>query len=434
MLADRYGLAVATDSPEARDAYVHGLDLFLTGYPGFIEAFDAALAADPNLAAAHIAKARGQQTLGQMPTARESLAAAQAMADDLPARDASQLAFFTLLLSGQLSAALDAARAHLDAWPRDALVLSTTATQTGLIGTSGLPGRELAQVELLDPLARHYGDDWWFLAHHGMALSEIGQRDLAWSKIVRSIEQNRNNGYVAHAYAHISYESGACDGAIAFLRSWLPGLPAGGFMHGHLNWHLALFELQSGRIDEALRLYTEAFAAEGYRGPPLLKVIDAVSFLWRAELAGHPRDPERWRSIHDFAHAMFPRPGNAFADWHVALADAVAGDGAALEARVQEMEELARQGRYPSAPVVPAFARGFLAFARQDWAGAIAAIEPLLDQRERICGSRAQVDLVEFTLLKAYLNAGRLDDVQRLLRERRAGAIVMPIAGLPALH
>ncbi|WP_439579123.1 hypothetical protein [Elioraea sp.] len=47
---------------------------------------------------------------------------------------------------------------------------------------------------------------------------------------------------------------------------------------------------------------------------------------------------------------------------------------------------------------------------------------------------RAQVDLVEFTLLKAYLNAGRLDDVQRLLRERRAGAIVMPIAGLPALH
>jgi tetratricopeptide (TPR) repeat protein len=434
MLADRYGLAVSTDSPEARDAYVRGLDLFITGYPGSVEAFDHALAADPGLALAHLAKARAQQMLGQMPAARESLAAAQAMAGDLPARDASQLAFFTLLLSGQLPAALDAARAHLDAWPSDALVLSTTATQTGLIGTSGLPGRELAQVELLDALARHYGEDWWFLAHHGMALSEIGRRDIAWPKIERSLAQNRNNGYVAHAYAHISYESGACDGAIAFLRSWLPGFPADGFMHGHLSWHLALFELQSGRFDEALRLYTEAFASEGYRGPPLLKAIDAISFLWRAELAGHPRDPERWRTIHDFAHAMFPRAGNAYADWHVALADAVAGDGAALEARVQEMEALARQGRYPSAPVVPAFARGFLAFARQDWAGAITAIEPLLDQRERICGSRAQVDLVEFTLLKAYLNAGRLDDVQRLLRERREGAIVMPIAGLPALH
>lgn len=45
-----------------------------------------------------------------------------------------------------------------------------------------------------------------------------------------------------------------------------------------------------------------------------------------------------------------------------------------------------------------------------------------------------RLDLVEFTLLKAYLNVGRLDDVQRLLRERRAGAIVMPIAGLSALH
>lgn len=434
MLADRYGLAVSTDSPEARDAYVRGLDLFISGYPGSIEAFDAAIAADPNLAAAHIAKARAQQIAGAVPGARASLAAAQAMVDDLPARDASQLSLFGLILSGQADAAIDAARAHLDAWPRDALVLSTMATQTGLIGMSGRPQREHALAEFLDGLARHYGDDWWFGAHHGMALSEVGKRDIARPKIERSLAQNPKNGWVAHAAAHIAYESGECDDAVAFLRSWLPDYPDSGFLHGHLSWHLALFELQSGRIDAAMQLYSDAFAAEGYRGPALLKVLDGISFLWRAELAGHPRDPDRWRTIHDFAHAMFPRPGNAFADWHVALADAVAGDGAALEARVQEMEALARQGRYPSAPVVPAFARGFLAFARQDWAGAIAAIEPLLDQRERICGSRAQVDLVEFTLLKAYLNAGRLDDVQRLLRERRAGAVVMPIAGLPALH
>ena len=58
----------------------------------------------------------------------------------------------------------------------------------------------------------------------------------------------------------------------------------------------------------------------------------------------------------------------------------------------------------------------------------------LLEARERIGGSRAQVDLVEGTLLKAYLGAGRLDDARRLLSERRPGPGDIPVAGLAALH
>ena len=92
-----------------------------------------------------------------------------------------------------------------------------------------------------------------------------------------------------------------------------------------------------------------------------------------------------------------------------------------LEARVRQIEDMARDGRYPSGPVVPAMARAFAAFQRQDFSAAIDAIEPVLSQRERIGGSRTQIDLVEFTLLKAYLDAGRLDDVRRLLGERRPG-------------
>jgi hypothetical protein len=103
---------------------------------------------------------------------------------------------------------------------------------------------------------------------------------------------------------------------------------------------------------------------------------------------------------------MFRRPGMSFADWHVALMNAVAGDGAALEARVREMDDLVRVGRYPSGPIVPALTRAFAAFQRQDYSAAIDAIEPMLTERERIGGSRAQIDLVAFTLVKAYLSAG----------------------------
>jgi hypothetical protein len=204
------------------------------------------------------------------------------------------------------------------------------------------------------------------------------------------------------------------------------------FAHGsHLSWHLALERLEQGDVDEGFRLYSEAFAREDYPGPALIKLLDGPSYLWRTELAGHPRDEVRWRVLHEFAHRTFPRPGVPFADWHVALIDAVVGDPAA-EARASEMEEMARAGRYSAGSTVPTLARAFLAFQRQDFPTAIAAIESVFNERERICGSRAQIDLVEFTLLKAYLATGRFDDVRRLLQARRPGPRAIPVAGLDA--
>jgi hypothetical protein len=45
-------------------------------------------------------------------------------------------------------------------------------------------------------------------------------------------------------------------------------------------------------------------------------------------------------------------------------------------------------------------------------------------------GSRAQVDLVEATLLRAYLNCGRHAEAERLLATRRPGPASLPVAGL----
>jgi tetratricopeptide (TPR) repeat protein len=58
MLADRYDLALSTASKAARDAYVQGCDLALTFYPGAIEAFDRAIAADPSFSLPHAAEAQ----------------------------------------------------------------------------------------------------------------------------------------------------------------------------------------------------------------------------------------------------------------------------------------------------------------------------------------------------------------------------------------
>ncbi len=388
----------------------------------------------PALPLAHAARAHAMLERGDATAARASMSAANSLVDGLSAREASHIAFFDLLVTGNAEAALSALTAHLGAWPRDAVVLGTTAFTNGLIGSSGRAGQKRALLDLLENLAPIYGDDWWFTAHHGMALSENGQRDAARPKIERSLAQNPKNPWAAHARAHLCYEEGDANAARAFLASWLTTYPRKGLLYSHLSWHLALGHLEAGDAAAAHRLFREAFAPDVHSGPPRGKVTDPVSFLWRWELAGHPRDVDAWRTLHDFANGAFPRAGVAFSDIHIALVQVVAGQKAALEAHQQQIDELARNGRYPSGPLVPAVSRAFAAFERRDFSAVIDALQPIAAELERIGGSRAQLDLVEFTLLQAYIGADRLDEARRMLSVRRQGSSSLPVAGLAAVH
>jgi tetratricopeptide (TPR) repeat protein len=434
MLTDRYELPLSTTSTAARDAYLKGSEAKLTMYPGSIEAFDRAVAADPAFALAHVARAHALLERGDAPAARASMAAGNSLAAGLSAREASHIAFFDRLVAGDPEAALAALPAHLNAWPRDVLVLATTAFTNGLIGSSGRAGQKRTLLELLERLAPSWGDDWWFTAHHGMALSENGRQDAARPKIERSLSQNPKNPWAAHALAHLCYEEGNADAARAFLTSWLPTYPPNGLLYSHLSWHLALGHLEADDAAAAFRLFREAFAPDVHTGPLRGKVTDAISFLWRWELAGHPRDAEAWRIMHNMANNAFPRAGAAFCDMHIALAQAVAGNNAALEARAQQIGELACEGRYPSGPLVPAVSRAFAAFEQRDFSTAIAALEPIAGELERIGGSRAQLDLAEFTLMQAYVGADRLEDARRMLSGRGRGSSYIPVAGLAAVQ
>jgi tetratricopeptide (TPR) repeat protein len=434
MLTDRYGLPLSTTSAAAQAAYIEGCEAKLTMYPGAVEAFDRAIAADPAFALAHAARAHALLERGDAAAARASIAAANSLTAGLTEREGSHIAFFDLLAGGDTEGALTALAAHLNAWPRDVLVLATTAFTNGLIGNSGRVRQKRALLGLLDRLAPHYGDDWWFRAHHGMAFSENGQRDAARPKIDRSFAQNPKNPWAAHARAHLCYEAGDPDAARAFLAAWLVIYPRNGSLYSHLSWHLALGHLEAGDPAAAFQLFREAFSPNVHSGPPRGQLNDGVSFLWRWELAGHPRDGDAWQMMGDFANNAFPHAGVAFSDMHIALAQAVTGNDATLEARIREIGELARKGGYPSGPCVPALYRAFAAFERRNFSATIDALEPIADEFERIGGSRAQLDLVEFTLLKAYLSAGRPDDANRILRGRNRGSSSVPVAGLAPAH
>ncbi|MGD9880097.1 MAG: tetratricopeptide repeat protein [Reyranella sp.] len=430
MLIDRYGLSVSTSSKAARDAYVAGCDGVLTAWHGDAEHLSRAVAADPGFAVAHAALARARFLQADVAGAREAAARARELAPGATPREQGHIDSLCLAIEGKPVESLAATRAHLAQFPRDAMVAAPATGVFGLIGFSGRQGREPEQVEFLEALRPHLADDWWFQAVYAFALEEVGRLDEAVDLIERSMAAYPRNAHGAHIKAHVLYEMGEDKRALDYLESWLPDYPRQGLMHCHISWHIALFALILGDPERAWQVYEAQVHPGGAWGPALNVATDAPAFLWRAELAGHPRKALFWDEVRDYALKSFPKAGIAFVDVHRALACVAAGDQDGIATIVGELQQRAATGRSPAGDVVPRLAVGLAAYGRGDWPAAISILEPALAETVRIGGSRAQRDLIQNTLLAAYLKAGRVDQAKTLVASHTDRRPSVPVAGL----
>ena len=192
-MKDRYDNLITTTSPKARDHYIEAVDLLLAGQAGIVEAFEKAVGADPGFALGYAGMARGCQFGGNMAGAKSAMAKAEEMAKAGDAREQSHINAFALLIAGKSAEAYAAIRAHVDEYPRDALVAQTCSSVFGLIGFSGQPGREAEILAYTAALLPHYGEDWWCLSQYAFALCENGVQDKASSVIDRSLGMNPLN-------------------------------------------------------------------------------------------------------------------------------------------------------------------------------------------------------------------------------------------------
>src|SRR5438552_12989434 len=134
---DRYGLTLSTNSADAANAYREGVDLLLAAWTGAAEAFDRAIAADPDFALAHIARARIHTFYQQGDVARKQAALARELvARNGSEREKSHVETLALAAEGQLPAALSSALKHIEAHPRDAVVMSLPMAAFGLFAVS----------------------------------------------------------------------------------------------------------------------------------------------------------------------------------------------------------------------------------------------------------------------------------------------------------
>jgi tetratricopeptide (TPR) repeat protein len=419
---DRYGLPLTAASEAAVARHAAFLDRRLSADAGAVECLQQAIAADPTFALAHADLALVLQRLGRPQPAAESQARAAALAGGLTPREGGHIDGVGAVVAGDHVRGLRLICGHLEAYPRDALLLQeATLLMASGVSLDGDARRE--RVALLERLAPHYGDDWAFLNLLGFALNELGRNDEARRLVERSLAQNPRNPAAAHTYAHVFYETGDPRGGAEFLDGWLPGCDPRATFHVHNSWHLAVFELQLGRFGRAMAAYERGVSpARPRSGPPTLIANGSVSLLWRALLTGYPAAALPWGPARDFAAHGSANAGPLRALWDAYEAAAYAGaeDGAGLSL-LQARLHAADPAVYPVAgPVVLPLADALWAFAAEDWGAASDLLEPLAARLVGLGGSNEQRDAFEDTCVAAAVRAGRRALAEAHLRRRLA--------------
>lgn len=420
MREDAFFLPVATGSADALDRYNRGVARLLTANAGVEALLDEAIALDPGFALAHAARARQLQLYARAAEAREAAERARTLAAPLGERERGHVEAIRLAVHGQGGKALDAVRAHLAAFPRDALVLSLALGVYGLIAFSGRKGHHEEQRALLEGLAWHWIDDGWFDGYLGWSLVETGDPKGGAEIIENGLRRKPRNAHAAHARTHAYVELGQAEAGFAFLADWLVSYDRAAILHTHLNWHQALFELDLGRADAALARYAEAIDPAQATSPPMPTLADSASFLWRCGLYGADPRPLPWAEVAALAARAFPNAGFAFADLHAAIAAAGAGDRAGVARRVGELEALVADGKLPQGAIVPLLCRALGAYADGDFDEAARLLEDASGDMARIAGSHAQREVFEDTLIAALMRAGRGARAREILEQRLA--------------
>ncbi|WP_077001604.1 tetratricopeptide repeat protein [Variovorax sp. KK3] len=441
-MQDSLGNPVTLDDPSslrAVDAFVEG---FISCEARAVDVLSAAQDPSPLVQAYCATLHLFAESRDAVQNARPFLERAQAGADRATGRERRYIEAVAAWAAGDITRAIALHQEQAREHPRD--LASLKLGQYHCFNVGDCPGMlRLALVAL--PAAAD-------VPHlHGMAAFGHEQCHLmreAEASARRAIAMKRKEPWAHHALGHVMLTEGRLAEGLDFLRSvsdtWV-GLNS--FMVTHNWWHVALFLIDLGRDAEALAVYDERVwgVVKDYSQDQ----IGAVSLLARLELAGIDVGG-RWEDLAVYLSQRLDDHVLPFLDLQYVYGLARAGRPEA-ERLLHNIEAFA-----PNAPAstraawqrvcVPA-ARGLLAHARGDAAGAIEGLGVALPRLVEIGGSHAQRDLFEQVYLDALVARGTestLASAQGLLQQqvngqpqsqrlRRQAGRVYAALGLPQL-
>ena len=424
---DREGHVLTGATAEARDHYERSLDLLRCYIGDPLAAADAAIAASPGFAMAHLLRAwltlTGTEPAG-FAAARESHEAAAPLA--ATPRERGHLAATAALLAGRWhDAASTLQRVSID-HPRDLLALQVGHQLDFFTGDARMLRDRIARA--LPEWSEDRPGYHALLGMHAFGLEESGDYARAERQGRRAVELQPRDGWAQHAVAHVLEMQCRPRDGIAWMRDDSERWSRESFFAVHNWWHAALYHLDLGEIDEVLALFDGPIY--GAKSGVALDLIDASAMLWRLRLRG-VEVGDRWNAVAD-NWAALGEPGlYVFNDVHAVMAYIGAGQSNRLAATLAGLER-ATEGEGDNAgftrDVGLPVAQALKAFADGDHARTIDLLRAAIPIASRFGGSHAQRDLLDLTLIEAALRSGDAALARALTAERRAAKATSPFA------
>ncbi len=427
VLRDELDNLVTGATPASLEHYQHALRLLQCYVGDPVAVVDNAIAASPAMVMAHALRAwlhlLGTEPAG-LPVARESLQTARR----LPAnrREAGHLEAISHIIVGRWHAAGRILEDVTVESPRDALALQAGHQIDFFTGSSRMLRDRIARA-LPAWHARMPG----FHALHGMyafGLEENADYARAEEQGRRAVELEPRDGWAQHAVAHVMEMQGRQREGIAWMRANPDAWARDSFFCVHNWWHLALFHLDLGEIEEVLALFDGPIY--GKRSAVALDMVDASALLWRLHLRGLDLG-NRWSALADRWEPLAAAGNYAFNDVHAMMAfmgaDRPRAAASLLDAQAAAMARdddnamFTREVGHPVTLAIQAFAQG----AHGE---AVRLLRPVRNIAARFGGSHAQRDLIDLTLIEAAIRSNSTHLAAALVAERIAAKPTSPWA------
>ncbi len=356
-----------------------------------------------------------------VPEARRYLALAQAL-PEANERERLHMAALQAWVNGRVAERLQALEDLVLRWPLDLLAYRQL---TSMLFWTGDKRRQLAAamqaVAYWDPSVSGHA---LVLGPLAFALQEAGSYELAETHALQALEQHPLDLWALHALAHVHEMQGRLQEGERSLSAVADRLNDFNLFRGHVWWHLALFKVGLGRLDEALALFDQQI----FPGPSVfyLDIQNAASLLARLEIQG-VNVGERWQRVADAAEQTVGQHLVAFTWPHQALALARTGRSPALAAALAGMRDQAQAGA-DQAAMAQAVSEALAHYGAGDHALFMRQMRPLRHDAASLGASHAQQDLYFQLLVDTALHLGDVPLAQSLLQERLASRL----AGAPA--
>ncbi len=420
-LQDTYGNSLSTQSSALCRHWDTMVDHVLAHGAQAAPALAQVLVADPGFALGHAVK--GLMLMG---LARKECAV-DAAVSLLKARNSARQRAVTVReriyidalahwLEGQPQKAADVLESILHKYPRDALAFKFAHGIRFILGDrkAMLAAAQRHEAGFADTPAHGY-----VMGCLAFAQEENHQFQLAELTGRKAISLQPRDAWGRHAVAHVMEMTGRMQEGSRWLRESTESWQHCNNFSYHIYWHLALFDLELGRVSDVLALYDSEIRAN--RTDDYRDLANGASLLARLEFEGIDVG-NRWDELAEIASHRARDRRLVFADLHYLMALLGAGETAAGEALVQNLRSDSRcaathDGRI-AASVGEAVAEGMLAFHNEDYQKSARLMDRALPQLRDIGGSDAQRDVFEQIAIESHVRSGDVQEASRLLEAR----------------